>query len=245
MRFPISQCHEQLFRHCNIFQSFQQIHVRVLKAWRRRCWISALSKMVSDALTYFPFCKTYSSAVFSIFVVSINEPVYSRLKQSCYSDNPKTSASSFRIKNTHPHSAGGSSHCGHSPHATGDAWTAYKRSGRRIFARGIHIVSFATKSSVAILVPDIAPSFIYLQTAFFFQMLHNPDTLIFGGISTGICTWSGQTSASMIVTSFQPHSSLCFRNAGPIERCCGYCFRCCRTALSSEVLPKRIVLKKE
>lgn len=30
MRFPISQRREQLFRRCNIFQPFQQIHVRVL-----------------------------------------------------------------------------------------------------------------------------------------------------------------------------------------------------------------------
>ena len=36
----------------------------------------------------------------------------------------------------------------------------------------------------------------------------NPLTLNFGGIATNICTWSGQTSASIISTSFHSHKLL-------------------------------------
>lgn len=35
-----------------------------------------------------------------------------------------------------------------------------------------------------------------------------PDTLYFGGISISICTWSGHTSASIIVIPFHLHNSL-------------------------------------
>ena len=36
----------------------------------------------------------------------------------------------------------------------------------------------------------------------------NHDTAIFGGISTNIWTWSGQTSASIMFTPFHLHNSL-------------------------------------
>ena len=53
------------------------------------------------------------------------------------------------------------------------------------------------------------PHFWYMMTLLFpFKNPIKPDTLIFGGISTSMCTWSGHISASIIFTPFHSHNCL-------------------------------------
>lgn len=76
------------------------------------------------------------------------------------------------------------------------------------FLHGINIISFALKFSISIFVFQFAELLIHHCCTFSFQVSHEDDTAIFGGISSNRWTWSGQASASMIFTPFHSHNCL-------------------------------------
>ncbi len=72
----------------------------------------------------------------------------------------------------------------------------------------VHIISPTPELPASVLELHIRKSLVYYLAAFSFKKPANPDTLIFGGISTSMCTCPIHTSASMIFTPFQLHKSL-------------------------------------
>ena len=72
----------------------------------------------------------------------------------------------------------------------------------------IYIVSSTSKWSASILIFHIA-HFWYIMTLLFpFRNPMKIDILIFGGISTNMCTWSGHASAYKSFTPFRSHNCL-------------------------------------
>ena len=66
----------------------------------------------------------------------------------------------------------------------------------------IDIVALAPKFAISVCKLHISPFLKYYRRAFSFQISHNPETLILGGIVKSMCIWSEQISASNTSTPF-------------------------------------------
>ena len=82
-----------------------------------------------------------------------------------------------------------------------------------ILAHRVDIVTTAPELPITIFELQLADCSYIIRLLFPFKYPTNADTLIFGGISSNIWIWSGQHSASTMLTPFHSHN---FRNISPI-----------------------------